>query len=157
MVFWGFWAIRLFFWVSRDTTRLTPSTGDSVCSRIFCPTPGIAVDVHVLNLAKALGIVDFDCEDQELVQNTMESLFEKELWPTINLKFGGLFQFLHQSRGEREFELLYKSASTVGPHTLTKLQLFIVTKRLISCEGMKKVVGTISMQMLEIYNFSMNR
>ena len=119
--------------------------------------PGIAVDVHVLNLVEAVGVVPFDCEDQELVQNTMERLFEKELWRTINLKFGGLFQYLHQSRGEWEFDLIYKSAFRVGPHALRMLQLFIVTKRLITCESMKKTVMTLGQQMMEVYNYSMNR
>jgi endonuclease III len=65
--------------------------------------PGIAVDIHVLTLAKSLGIFSYDCTNQELVQNTLESFIEIGKWREVNLVFGSLFQFLHMSRGEEGY------------------------------------------------------
>jgi endonuclease III len=69
-------------------------------------SPGIAVDIHVLTLAKALGIFDYDSSDQEFFQNILESIADQKKWPEVNLLFGGLFQCLHLSRGQEGYRII---------------------------------------------------
>lgn len=120
-------------------------------------SPGIAVDVHVLNVGKALGVIPYDCEDQDLVQNTLEAVIDAKLWPLVNLRFGGLFQFLHLSRGEHDRNVIYRAAMEIGSPAMTMIQLFVSTKQLIAVESLKKEVAHVKLTIDDLYNLAMNR
>jgi hypothetical protein len=106
--------------------------------------PGIAVDIHVLTLAKSLGVFNYDCSDQELVQGTLEAIIPQAKWPAINLHFGSLFQFPHGSRGDDARRKLLKAAGEIGPEAITMLQLFDSTKKLVTVEHLKKQLGSVT-------------
>jgi hypothetical protein len=100
-------------------------------------SPGIAVDIHVLTLAKSLGIFDYDSSDQQFFQNTLESIVDQKKWPEVNRLFGGLFQYLHLSRGQEGCRVIEKAAKKVGAEASTMLKLFETTKRLIALKTMQ--------------------
>jgi endonuclease III len=106
--------------------------------------PGIAVDIHVLTLGKSLGIFNYDCSDQELVQRTLEAIIPQAKWPDINLHFGSLFQFLHGSRGDDARHKLLEAAGEIGPEASAMLQLFDSTKKLVTVELLKKQLATVT-------------
>ena len=120
------------------------------------PPPGIAVDVHVLNLAKSLGLFQYDCQDQAFVQSTLESFIPPEFWPKINLLFGGLFQFLYMSRGQEEHKSIMDAAITVGPVATTMIQLFGTTKRLVAAESLKKELASVQSSLASMYEYSLH-
>jgi hypothetical protein len=99
--------------------------------------PGIAVDIHVLTLGKSLGLFNYDCTNQDLVQQTLEAIIDQSKWPEVNRQFGSLFQFLHESRGKGKRLELLAAADKIGPEAFTMLQLFDRTKKLIGMGGLK--------------------
>ena len=113
--------------------------------------PGIAVDVHVLTLGKALGIFHYDCGDQDLVQQTLQAIIPQAEWPEINMHFGSLFQFLHGSRGGEARRKLFDAARSVGPAASTMLKLFDSTKKLVGVGGLKKTLSTITATLKSSY------